>query len=65
MSNVTQHQFLSQEFLCHVLLDILTVPFFFVKRAKENQDCIVEIVSRYIIDLKITQCNNSVNKTGI
>ena len=33
--------------------------------ALENQDCIVEIVSRYIIHLKITKYNNSVNKTGI
>ena len=33
--------------------------------AKEKQDCILEIVSRYIIHLKITKYNNSVNKTGI
>ena len=69
MSTVPRHQFLSQEFLCRVPLDILPVPFFFffffVKRAKENQDCILEIVSRYIIHLKITKYNDSVDKTGI
>ena len=58
MSNVTRHQFLSQELLCRV-------PAFFVKRAKEKQDCILEIVSRYIIRLKITKYNNNANKTGI
>ena len=61
----TRHQFLSEELLCRVPLDILSFPPFFVKRAKENQDCILEIVSRYIIYLKITKYNNSVNKTGI
>ena len=40
-------------------------PPFFVKHVKENQDCIVEIISRYIIHLKITKYNNSANKTGI
>ena len=65
MSNVTRHQFLSQELLCRVPLDVLSVPAFFVKRAKEKQDCILEIVSRYIIHSKITKYNNSVNKTGI
>ena len=58
MSSVTRRQFLSQEFLCRV-------PAFLVKRAKEKQDCILEIVSRYIVRLKITKYNNSVNQTGI
>ena len=38
-------------------------PTFF--REKENQDCILEIVTTYIIHLKITKYYNSVNKTGI
>ena len=58
MSSVTRHQFLSQQLLCRV-------PPFFVKRAKEKQDCILQIVSRYIIHLKIRKYNNNVNKTGI
>ena len=49
MSSVTRHQFLSQQLLCRVPLDVLSVPPFFVKRAKEKQDCVLEIVSRYII----------------
>ena len=65
MSSVTQHQFLSQKLLCRVPFDILSRSSFFVKRAKENQDYILEIVSRYIIHLKMTKYNNSVNKTGI
>ena len=32
MSSVTRHQFLSQEHLCRVALDILSIPLFFVKR---------------------------------
>ena len=49
-----------------VQLDILFVPPFFVKHVKENRDCILEIVSRYIICLKITKHNtHSVNKTGV
>ena len=65
MSNVTQRRFLSEELLCRVPLDVLSVPAVFVKRAKENQHCIREIVSRYIIHIKITKYNNSVNKTVI
>ena len=59
MSSVTR------ELLCRIPLDILSDPPFFVKRAKENQDCILEIISRYIIRLEIIKYNNSVNKTGI
>ena len=62
MSSMTQHQLLSQELLYRVPLIVLSVPPFFLKREKENQDCILEIVSRYIIHFKITKCNNSVNK---
>lgn len=40
------------------------VFFFFVKRTKGNQDCILEIVSGYIPHLKIRKYSNS-NKTGI
>ena len=65
MSSVTRHQFLFRKILRRVLLDILPVPPFLAKRAKENQDCNLEIVSRYIIHLKITKYNNSVNETGI
>ena len=65
MSTPTRHQFLSQELLCRVALDILSVPPFFVERAKEKQDCILKIVSRYMIHLKIRKYNNSMNKTGI
>ena len=36
-----------------------------MKRAEETQNCILEIVSRYIIHLKITKYNNIVNKTDI
>ena len=64
-SSGTRHQFLSQKFLCRVPLDILSFSPVFAKRAKEKQDCILEIVSRYIVHLKITKYNNSVNKTGI
>ena len=64
MSSVTRHQFLSQ-LLRRVPLDILSVSAFFMKRAKEKQDCILEIVSRYITHLKIIKYDNSVNKTGI
>ena len=49
LSSVTRRQFLSQELLCRVPLDILSCPPFFVKRAEEKQNCILEIVSRYII----------------
>ena len=65
MSSVTRHEFLSQELLCRVPLDILSCSPFVVKRAKENQDCILEIVSRYITHLKITKYNNSENKIDI
>ena len=65
MSSVTRNQFLSQKFLCRVPLDVLSVPPLFMKRAEEKQDFMLEIVSRYIIHLKITKCNNSLNKTGI
>ena len=65
MSSAARHQFLSQELLCRVPLDVLSCPPFLVKRAKEKQDYILEIVSRYIIHLKITKYNNSVNKTAI
>ena len=57
MSSVNRHQFLSQELLCRVS------PFF-VKRAKEKQHCNLEIVSTYMIHLKVTKYTNSVNKTG-
>ena len=65
MSSVTRYQFLSQELLCRVPLEILPYPPIFVKRAKEKQDCILEIVSRYITRLRSTKYNNSMNKTGI
>ena len=58
ISSVTQRQFLPQKLLCRVLA-------VFVKCAKEKQDYIPEIVSRYMVHLKITKYNNSVNKTGI
>ena len=63
--SVTRHQFLSQKLLCRVPLDILSDPPFLVKRAKKSQDCILEVVPRYTIHLKITRYDNSVNKTGI
>ena len=65
MSSVTRHKFLSQQLLCRVPLDILSCALLFVKCAKEKQACILEIVSKYIIHLKITKYNNSMNKTGI
>ena len=34
-------------------------------KREEKQDCIVEIVSRNIIHLKIRKYNDTVNKTGI
>ena len=55
MSSVTQRQCLSQELLCRDPPDIPLCPPISVKRAKENQDRILEIVSRYIIHLKITK----------
>ena len=55
MSSVTQRQCLSQELLCRDSPDIPLCPPISVKRAKENQDRILEIVSRYIIYLKITK----------
>ena len=58
MPSVTRHQFLSEELFCRVAA-------FFLKRATEKQDCILEIVSGYIIRLKITKYKDSVNKTGI
>ena len=47
ISTVTRRQFLSQQLLCRSQLT----------------DCNLKIVSRYIIHLKITKYNNSVNKT--
>ena len=54
-TRMSRRQFLSQQLLCRV-------PRFF---AKEEQNSILEIVSRCIIHLKIRKYNNSVNKTGI
>ena len=45
-----------------VPLDIVSVPDFLVK---EKQDCILEIVSRYMIHLKIRKYNDSGDKTGV
>ena len=36
-----------------------------MKREKEKQVCILEILSRYIIHLKITKHSDSANKSGI
>ena len=46
MSSMTRNQILSQQLLYQV-------PPLFVKRAKEKQHCILEVVSRYIVHLKI------------
>ena len=48
-----------------VPLDIVSVPDFLVKTVKEKQDCILEIVSRYMIHLKIRKYNDSGDKTGV
>ena len=56
MSSATRHEFSSQELLCRV-------PPSLVKRAKEKQDWMLEIVSRYIVHLKIIKYNNSATKT--
>ena len=64
MSSVTRHQFLSQELFSRAHSTFFHVHLF-LWNVKENQYCILEIVSRYIIHLKITKYNNSVNKTGI
>ena len=58
MWSVIRHQFLPQQLLCRVSA-------FFVKRAIEKQNCILETVSGYIIYLKIRKYNDSVKKTGI
>ena len=65
MWSVTRHQLYLRSSFVESHLTFIHVHLFFVKRAKENQNCILEIVSRYIIHLKITKYNNSVNKTGI
>lgn len=48
-----------------VPFDIVSVAAFFVESAKEKQDSILEIVSRYIVRLKVRKYNNSGKKTGI
>lgn len=64
-SSVGRRRFLSHELLRRVPLDLLSCPAFFVKRAKEKEDCRLEIVSGCIVHLKIAKYNDSVNKTGI
>lgn len=48
-----------------VPFDIVSVAAFFVEPVKEKQGSILEIVSRYIVRLKVRKYNNSGKKTGI